>query len=134
LKEWQIIYREKSVSAAQAVKAVKSGDRVVLAHACGEPASLVNALVDRAGELTDVEILHLVAMGPAKYAQPGMEPHFRHNSLFVGGSTRKAVEEKRADFTPCFLHEVPRLFKDNLLPVDAALIQLAPAKEELWRK
>ena len=84
----------------------------------------------RAPELSDVEIVHMVAMGPAKYAQPGMEKSFRHNALFVGGSTRKAVEEKRGDFTPCYFSEIPRLFTQNILPVDVLLMQVTPPDEE----
>lgn len=75
--------------------------------------------------MENVEIVHMVAMGTAPYCQPGMEKHFRHNALFVGGSTRKAVEEGRADYTPCFFHEIPRLFTDGCLPVDVAFIQVS---------
>jgi len=119
-------YREKLVSADNAIHQIKSGNRVVTGHACGEPGCLVDKLVEYASELNGVEIVHMVPMGPAKYAQLGMEQSFRHNSLFVGASTRKAVEEKRGDFTPCFFSEIPRLFKDGILPVDVALIQVTP--------
>jgi 4-hydroxybutyrate CoA-transferase len=130
LNNWREIYQHKVVSAGQAVRNIKSGDRVVVGHACGEPQALIEALVARSPEFKDVEIVHMVAMGPAKYAQPGQEKSFRHNALFVGGSTRKAVEEKRADFTPCFFSEIPRLFKNNILPVDVALIQITPPDEQ----
>jgi len=129
LSDWRTLHQHKIVSAEQAVKEVKSGDRVVIGHACGEPPTLVEALVARAGELRNVEIVHMVAMGPAKYAQPGMEQSFHHNALFVGGSTRKAVEEKRADYTPCFFSEIPRLFRDKILPVDVVLLQVTPPDE-----
>lgn len=129
MHNWRNVYQDKIVTAQAAVKKIKAGDRVVTGHACGEPTALVNALVDRAAELSNVEIVHMVAMGPAKYAQPEMKDSFRHNALFVGGSTRKAVEEKRADFTPCFFSEIPRLFTENLLPVDVALIQVTPPDE-----
>lgn len=130
MKNWREVYKDKIVTAEQALQSVKSGDRVVTGHACGEPQTLVEALVARAPELNNVEIVHMVAMGPAKYAQSGMENSFRHNALFVGGSTRKAVEEKRADYTPCFFSEIPRLFREKLLPVDIALIQVTPPDEE----
>jgi 4-hydroxybutyrate CoA-transferase len=129
VQNWKSIYHNKIVSAEQALQSVKSGDRVVTGHACGEPPTLVEALIARAPELCNVEIVHMVAMGPAKYAQPGMESSFRHNALFVGGSTRKAVEEKRADYTPCFFSEIPRLFRGKILPVDVALIQVTPPDE-----
>lgn len=130
MKNWKEQYQHKIVSAVQAAQQVKSGDRVVIGHACGEPQALVEALVKRSSGVQDVEIVHMVAMGKAEYAQPGMENSFRHNALFVGGTTRKAVEEKRADFTPCFFSEIPRLFKENLLPVDVALIQVTPPDEK----
>lgn len=130
MNDWRTVYQNKLVSAEQAVKVIESGNRIVTGHACGEPSALVEALVARASELSAVEIVHMVAMGPAKYAQPGMETSFRHNALFVGASTRKAVEDKRADYTPCFFSEIPRLFREKLLPVDVALIQITPPDEE----
>ena len=130
MNNWKDIYQNKIVSAQQAVQNIKSSNRVVTGHACGEPQVLIEALVARAPELTNVEIVHMVAMGPAKFAQPGMENSFRHNALFVGGTTRKAVEEKRADFTPCFFSEIPRLFKNKILPVDIMLLQVTPPDEQ----
>ena len=118
------------MSAADALKQVKDGDRIVVGHACGEPPTLVEALVARAPELKGVEIVHMVAMGPAKYAQPGMEGSFRHNSLFVGASTRKAISEGRALHTPCFFSEIPRLFSWRILPVDVTLMQVTPPDAE----
>lgn len=130
MSQWQNKYKNKLVSAAEAVRCIKSGDRVVTGHACGEPSALVEAMVARAPELEAVEVVHMVAMGQAKYAQPEMEKSFRHNALFVGASTRKAVEDKRADYTPCFFSEIPRLFRDRILPVNVALIQVTPPNEQ----
>lgn len=125
MAKWEETYKDKIVTAEEAVACVKSGDHVVFGHACGESQVLTAALVKRAEELENVEIIHMVAMGKAPYAQPGMEKHFRHNALFVGGSTRKAVEELRADFTPVFFHEVPRLMSDDVIHVDIAFIQVS---------
>ena len=130
MQNWKTQYQDKLVSAEEAVTHISSGNRVVLGHACGEPTCLVDAMVARASELENVEIVHMVAMGKALYAQPGMEKSFRHNALFVGGSTRKAIEEKRGDFTPCYFSEIPRLFTDKILPVDVVLIQVTPPDEE----
>ncbi len=130
MENWRNLYQHKLKTADEAVKVIQSGDRVVIGHACGEPQALVAAMVKRAPELRDVEIVHMVAMGKAQYAQPGMEASFRHNALFVGASTRKAVEEKRADYTPCFFSEVPRLFRDKLLPVDVVLLQITPPDQD----
>jgi 4-hydroxybutyrate CoA-transferase len=132
MSDWKHKYVKKIMSADEALKVVENNNRVVVGHACGEPPTLVEALVARAPELRNVEIVHMVAMGPAKYAQPGMEESFRHNSLFVGATTRKAIAEGRAIHTPCFFHEIPRLFTCGILPVDVTLVQVSPPDEDGW--
>jgi 4-hydroxybutyrate CoA-transferase len=82
-------------------------------------------MVANAAQYKDVEIVHMVAMGPAKYCKPEYAANFRHNSLFLGGSTRKAIEEGRGDFTPVYFNEIPNLFRTTL-PVDVALVQVSP--------
>ena len=126
MNNWREVYARKIVSAEQALQTVRSGDRVVLGHACSEPPALVEALAARAAELRDVEVVHMVAMGPAKFACPEMKSSFRFNGFFLGTPTRKAVQENRGTFTPCFFGEVPRLFKQKILPVDVALIEVTP--------
>ncbi len=124
--KWHDHYDQHLTTASEAVKAIKSGDRVVTAHACGEPKSLVDAMVDRADELEQVEIVHMVSMGSARYCLPEYARAFRHNSLFVGATSHKAVNDGRGDYTPRFFSEIPSLFKDEILPVDVALITVSP--------
>lgn len=124
--DWRDYYNQHLVSAKEAVKHIKSGDRVVLGHACGEPKLLPSAMVERAEELTDVEVVHMVAKGEALYARPEMEGHFRHSGFFAGPTTRQAMAEGRADYIPCHISEIPGLFADNILPVDVAMITVTP--------
>lgn len=124
--DWKSDYASKVVTAAEALRVVKSGDRVVFAHACGEPLDLVDALVARAGELEHVEINHMVAMGKGEYAKPEHARSFFHKSLFVGASTRDAVHEGRGDYIPVFFSEIPKLFCEGYLPPDVALIHVSP--------
>ncbi|WP_432405984.1 acetyl-CoA hydrolase/transferase family protein [Wukongibacter sp. M2B1] len=126
---WRKIYENRLVSAKEAVNKIKSGDRVVTGHAMSEPLILIDEMVKNREQYKDVEIVHMVAMGKSEYTKPEMAPHFRHNALFVGGTTRKAVNERRADYTPCFFTEVPRLFKEGYLPVDVALVQVSRPDE-----
>ncbi|WP_123052869.1 acetyl-CoA hydrolase/transferase C-terminal domain-containing protein [Clostridium sp. JN-1] len=126
---WKDIYESKLVSPKEAVSKIKSNDRVVVGHAVGEPSTLIDALVENKENYENVEIVHMVAMGKGEYAKEGMEKYFKHNSLFVGASTRNAVNSGRADYTPCFFYEVPRLFKEGYMKVDAALIQVSKPDE-----
>lgn len=127
--DWKRTYQEKLTTSDEAVKHIKSGNRVVTGHACSEPMELVKAMVNNKDAYRSVEIVHMVAMGKGEYTKPEMADHFIHNALFVGGSTRQAVNESRADYTPCFFTEVPRLFRENYLPVDVALVQLTRPDE-----
>jgi 4-hydroxybutyrate CoA-transferase len=130
--DWQADYARKRVTAPRALEVVKSGDRVVFAHACGEPLDLVDALVARADELRHVEIVHMVAMGKGEYCKPEYAESFFHNSLFTGASSREAVREGRGDYTPVFFHEIPGLFLNGYLPVDVALVHLSPPDRHGW--
>jgi acetyl-CoA hydrolase len=118
-------YKSKIVSAEQAVKVIKSGDKIVLHANSNYPELLVNALCDRYQELNDVEIAHLTIFQKPKYLDPLMEGHFRHNALFTSGPVRKAVNEGKADFTPVFLHEIPLLFESGRLKVDVVFLHLS---------
>lgn len=124
----QNYYRDHLMTAEEAVQKIRPGNRVVTAHACGEPRALIDAMVANKDAYSGVEIVHMVPMGEAKYCAEGMEGSFRHNSLFAGGPTRKAIADGRADFTPVLFSEIPRLF-DGELRVDVALIQVSPPDE-----
>ena len=126
MAEWQTRYRDKVTTAGKALDAVKSGMRVYIHPGCAEPEVLVRALIARAPELHDVEIVHMMTLGSADYVKPEMEGHFRHNAIFIGPNVREAVNEGRADYTPVFLGEVEALFVDGPLPLDVALVQVSP--------
>lgn len=120
-------YSNKYVTADEAVKVIKPGNRIYIQSGCAYPTALVAAMTARKDELTDVEICHLMVFGEAPYMKPEMEGHFRHNGFFLGGNTRKHVNEGKADFMPIFLSEIPDLIKhDTKHKVDVVLIQVSP--------
>ena len=129
MARWPEAFLHKLTTAEEALKIVKSGSRVYIGGGCGEPVELAQSLVWRKDELRDVEIVHVLTSGHAAYAAPGMEGSFHVNSLFIGANVRGAVQEGRADFTPVFLHEIPRLFREGYLPIDVALISVSPPDE-----
>jgi len=114
------------MDATAAVEFVQSGNRVYVHEAAMVPTTLLDALVERAPELRDVEIVHIHTEAPAPYVAPEMEGHLRHNALFIGANVRAAVNEGRADYTPVFLSEIPALIADGTLPIDVAFIQVSP--------
>lgn len=122
-------YNNKLTTPDAAVRHVQSGDRVVLGHCVAEPQVLIEALMKRKNELTNVEIVHMVPLGKAEYCKPEMEGHFRHNGIFIGAPTRKAVQAGLADYTPCYFSEIPRLFSNQYLQVDVAMISVSTPDE-----
>jgi 4-hydroxybutyrate CoA-transferase len=120
-----MITKEKLVTAEEAIRKIKSGDKIVIGHACGEPQMLTKALSHRISELKDVTTLHMVGMGESAYCREEATDHVRHCSLFVGGRERKAVAEGRADYVPIYFSEIPG-YLCKKLKVDVALIQVSP--------
>ena len=125
MKNWREIYKSRVVSAAEAVRHIKSGNRVVVAHASGSPEILLKALVENRSAYKNVELVHMVSMGASEYCLPEMEKHFTHNSLFAGATTRKAIHDGRACFTVSHFSQIPRLFTDRILPVDVTLCMVS---------
>lgn len=129
MASWNKIYEERIVSAEEAVRFIKSGQRLFLTGNCSVPQKVLAALVDYAPNLENVEICHALTVGPADYVDPKMEGHLRVNTMFISSNIRQAVNEGRADFTPVLLSELTLLFKRGILPVDVALIHVSPPDE-----
>lgn len=121
----------KAVSAAEAVKVIKSGDHVHLSSVASAPQVLINAMCDRgrAGELKNVYIHHLHTEGPAPYASAEFEGVFQHDAFFVGGNVRKGVQAGYADYIPVFLGETQRLYRDGYIKCNVAMVQVCPPDE-----
>lgn len=126
---WRDAYRNQCMHAAKALEVVHSGERVWVQSGCGTPSVLLDALVARAPELHDVEIVHMKTLGEAVYTRPAYAGHFRHRSLFMGENVRDAVDAGRADYTPIFLSEIEGLFLSGAMPLDVVLMQVSPPDE-----
>jgi len=115
------------VTAEDAVKVIKSGDRVHLSCVAVTPHRLINAMVDRgrAGELYDVKIQHLHIEGVVDYANPEFEGIFNAQQFFVGANLRKQTQAGYADYIPVFLSETQKLIRDGYLKVNVALIMVS---------
>ena len=116
----------KYVTAEDAVKVVKSNDRVYVQAAAAAPSVLTNALTERASELQNVEICHLHTEGPALYSNPDLSESFHVNSFFIGKNVRHTLAAGNGSYTPVFLSELPRLFRKKVLPLDVVFIHVSP--------
>lgn len=123
-------YPNKFKSLEEAFSHIHRGDRIFISTACGEPQFLVRAFVEYVERhpkaIFDAEIFHVWSLGLTPYAEEKFKYNFRHNSFFIGKSTREAINKGNADYTPIFLSQIPRLFYRGIIPIDVALIQTSP--------
>lgn len=109
---------------------LKSGNRIFIGSNAAVPNILIQNLIDHSAKLHDIETVHILTFSDNVWALPEHKDLFKVNSLFIGGkNVREAVAEGRADYTPCFISEIPTLFRENILPLDAALIMVSPPDE-----
>lgn len=117
------------VDADTAIGKIHKGKRILVGSNCAEPQLLVSALTRNAALFHDNEIVHLLTMGIAPYAEAQYAKAFRHNAFFIGVNVREAISEGHADYTPIFLSEIPNLFQTGQMPIHCCLIQVSPADQ-----
>lgn len=118
-------WQTRAVSATEAVAGVSSGMRVFLHGASATPTPLAEALCAR-NDIENIELYHLHTAGPAPFVEASMEGRIRSISFFAAGPVREAIAAGRADFIPVFLSDIPGLFRNGTIPLDAALVQVSP--------
>jgi len=128
-KDWQKRYADMIATPAQAISRIGPGQRIFVGTGCAQPTALVDVLAARGASLADIEIVHLLTLGSAPYADRRLVQSFRVNSFFIASNVRDIIQEGLGDYTPIFLSDIPRLFSSGSLPLDVALIQVSPPDE-----
>ncbi len=120
------------VSAAEAVKLIKSGDSVYIQGSTSIPEVLVQAMTDRAPELRGVKVYTAFAIGrfDAPYAKAELRDSFEPLSFFVANNLRNAINSGVAQTIPAFLGEIPFLFRSGQVPLDVTLLNVSEPDEE----
>lgn len=117
---------EGQISASRWRELVQPGDRIFVGSGAACPQGLLRSLFESGHVLQDVEIVHIMTLGPVPWCDPRWADVARVNSFFLGPGVREAVLEGRADYTPCFLSEIPHLFEEEVIPIDVALVSVSP--------
>ncbi len=120
---------KKYITAQEAVRCVKSGDRVFLHGSAATPVHIIKALQDRFCEINNVELISITTLGDLDFDRPEFRKSFFFNSLFVSANTRNVVNSKDGDYIPIFLSQIPQLFQKKILPIDVAIIHVSPPDE-----
>ena len=124
--DWKDKYSDKISSAAAAMKLIKSGYSIFIGTGCGQPQHLVNALMEHSGHIYDARIVQFFTMGTAPYVEDKFREKFKTNSFFIADNVRDAIQNGIGDYTPILLSEIPEEFETGRVPIDVALISVAP--------
>ncbi len=118
----------KFTSAEEAVKVIKTGDRIHLSSVAVTPSKLINAMVERGRkqEFHDVKIQHIHIENEVEFANPEFEGIFVSEQFFVGANLRKQTQAGYADYIPVFLSETQKLIREGYLKVDIAMVMVSP--------
>ncbi|TVR51271.1 MAG: GNAT family N-acetyltransferase [Puniceicoccaceae bacterium] len=120
----------KPLVPAQWPTLIHPGSRVFLGSGAACPHALIAEMLKQARDLKDIELVHILTLGDCPWTEPALADTFSTNTFFLGAATRRAYAAGRADYTPCFLSEIPGLFADRVLPLDAALVMVTPPDEQ----
>jgi len=116
-------------SPQEAFRQIKHGSRIFIHGSAATPTFLVEQMALHKDLFSDSEVVCISVFGHFPIADPSMLPHFRINALFVSAPVRKLVNDGLAGYVPVFLSEIPELFKQNVLPLDVAIIHVSPPDE-----
>lgn len=117
---------DKNISAEEAVKIIGSGNRVFIHGSAATPVHILEALQKRHAELNNVELVSITTLGNINFNDPIYKDSFFINSLFVSENSRSIVNSDHGDYVPVFLSQIPQLFKENILRLDVAIVQVSP--------
>ena len=120
-------YRQKLVSADEAVKVIKSGDWVDYGWCTNTVDALDKALAKRTDELKDIKLRGGILLKPlAVFEREDAGEHFIWNSWHMGGYERKLINRGCAYYAPIRYSELPRYYRELDCPDDVAMFQVAP--------
>jgi len=132
---WADTYIEKSVTPDEAIKHIRSGQRVFIGSGCGEPQILIQKLVERTNDFSGLEIVRLLGLETAslsEIADKTRDTNLNIRSIYLGSSGAESIARQRRFITPMNMSDVPMLFTTRKMPLNIALVQVSPADDFGW--
>jgi len=116
----------KITTAAEAIQIIPQNARIFIHGGAATPNFLIQELVNQAPRFKSATLIHLHTEGPVLYADPKYQKNFRVVNLFVGGNLRTKLDYDQIDYLPCFLSEIPELFRSKQCALDVAILHISP--------
>ena len=113
---WREIYNSKLVTAEQAIRNIKDGDRVVTSFGCSEPKGIIRSMCENYKDFHDVQVSVMIILGETPWVKPEYKGHFSLNCFFAGATNRDAISCGAADYTTCYFYEIPYVLREVVKP------------------
>ena len=104
---------------------LRKGDRIVLGQACGEPTTLIEALIAQGGDIGDLSAF--IATSFSGIFQPESATSFALQSMGAIGALRSMSKANALGIIPCHVGQVAPLIEQGLIGCDVAMVQVSPA-------
>lgn len=116
--------KPNTMTAAEAVKLVKSGDHIFVQGSSSKPETLLAALAERGPELHDIHLYNAmaVATAPSSICKDELKDRFFIDSFFVSKAVRDWVNAGYASTIPMYFGQVPSIFRDGSIRLDVTFI------------
>ena len=107
---------------------LRAGDRIVLGQACGEPTTLVAALIAQGRGIGGLQAF--IASSFSGLFTPETADSFALTSMGAIGKLRAMTKANRLQIIPCHVGQVGPLIEQGAIGCDVAMIQVSPADAE----
>lgn len=108
-------------------KFLRPGDRIVMSQACGEPTTLVEALIEQGREIGGLSAF--IATSFSGVFTPEATDSFSMSSMGAIGALRSLTKAHKLSVIPCHVSQVGPLIEAGMIGCDVAFVQVSPADE-----
>lgn len=107
---------------------LKPGDHIVMGQACGEPTTLVEALIEQSAGIDNLSAF--IATSFSGLLTPEASQHFSVSSMGAIGALRLLTKANKLNVIPCHVGQVGPMISDGILPCDVVFIQVSPPNHQ----
>jgi acyl-CoA hydrolase/RimJ/RimL family protein N-acetyltransferase len=117
---------EKLLTPQASVKKIHNGSRVFIGTGCGEPQRLIKAMIEDLS-IQDIIIYQMLSSTLSNYVNDeNFLSRFSIKLFFISVLMRQSAFEGKIDYIPVYLSQIPKIFENNEIGLDVALIQVCP--------
>jgi acyl-CoA hydrolase len=106
-------------------KHLNAGDRIVFGQACGEPTSLIEALIAQGADIEGLSAF--IATSFSGIFSANTAKSFALSSMGAIGALRSMSKAHALGIIPCHVGQVAPLIEQGLIGCDVAMVQVSPA-------